>query len=86
MTKHDLINAVIKSCKGENLSKRLTEGMLDAVFKNIHKTTKKNVSPIADLEPSKLETAKHERVETQRLELKFKSEPARLLALKLSLN
>ena len=41
MTKDDLINSVVKSCKDPNLSKRLTGDMLDAVFENISKSIKK---------------------------------------------
>ena len=41
MTKDDLINSVIKSCKEPNLSKRLTGDVLDAVFENISKAIKK---------------------------------------------
>ena len=41
MTKDDLINSVIKSCKDPNLSKRLTGDVLDAVFENISKAIKK---------------------------------------------
>ena len=41
MTKDDLINSVIKSCKDPNLSKRLTGDVLDAVFENISKAVKK---------------------------------------------
>ena len=41
MTKDDLINNVIKSCKDTNLSKRLTGDVLDAVFENISKAIKK---------------------------------------------
>ena len=41
MTKDELINSVIKSCKDENLSKRLTGDVLDTVFENISKAIKK---------------------------------------------
>jgi len=41
VTKDDLINSVVKSCKDPNLSKRLTGDMLDAVFENISKAIKK---------------------------------------------
>jgi len=41
VTKDDLINSVVKSCKDPNLSKRLTGDMLDAVFENISKSIKK---------------------------------------------
>jgi DNA-binding protein HU-beta len=41
VTKDDLINNVIKSCKDPNLSKRLTGDILDAVFENISKAVKK---------------------------------------------
>jgi DNA-binding protein HU-beta len=41
VTKDDLINSVIKSCKDPNLSKRLTGDVLDAVFENISKAIKK---------------------------------------------
>ena len=41
MTKDELINSVIKSCKDPNLSKRLTGDVLDSVFENISKAIKK---------------------------------------------
>jgi DNA-binding protein HU-beta len=41
VTKDELINSVIKSCKDENLSKRLTGDVLDTVFENISKAIKK---------------------------------------------
>ncbi len=41
MTKDELITSVIKSCKGSDLSKRLTGDVLDAVFENISKSIKK---------------------------------------------
>ncbi|NIQ03437.1 MAG: HU family DNA-binding protein [Nitrospinaceae bacterium] len=41
MTKDDLINAVMKSCKDPNLSKRLTGEVIDATFQNITKSIKK---------------------------------------------
>ena len=41
MTKDELINSVIKSCKGSDLSKRLTGDVIDAVFENISKAIKK---------------------------------------------
>ncbi len=41
MTKDELINSVIKTCKDPNLSKRLTGDVLDAVFENISKAIKK---------------------------------------------
>jgi DNA-binding protein HU-beta len=41
VTKDELINSVIKSCKDPNLSKRLTGDVLDAVFENISKAIKK---------------------------------------------
>ncbi len=41
MTKDELINSVIKSCKGSDLSKRLTGDLIDAVFENISKAVKK---------------------------------------------
>ena len=41
MNKDDLVEAVIKNCNGDNLSKRLARDILDAAFKNIHKSIKK---------------------------------------------
>ncbi len=41
VTKDELINSVIKSCKDPNLSKRLTGDVLDSVFENISKAIKK---------------------------------------------
>ena len=86
LTKDGLIDGVIKSCNGDNLSKQLTGDILDAAFENIHKSHQKNNAlPIPGLEPSQSETAKHERVEIQKLELKYKSRPVRPSALKLLL-
>jgi len=42
MTKEQLIETVIKSCKGDDISKRLTEDVIDAAFKNIQKAIKRN--------------------------------------------
>ena len=42
MTKDQLIESVKKSCNGDDISKRLTGDMLDAVFENIQKAIKKN--------------------------------------------
>ncbi len=41
MTKSELIEAVIKSCKNDELSKQLTTDMIDATFQAIAKTIKK---------------------------------------------
>ena len=41
MNKDDLVEAVIKNCNGDNLSKRLARDILDVAFKNIHKSIKK---------------------------------------------
>ena len=40
--KNDLIEAVQKSCTGDNISKRLASDVLDAAFQNISKAIKKN--------------------------------------------
>ena len=40
--KNELIEAVQKSCSADNISKRLTEDMLDATFQSIQKSIKKN--------------------------------------------
>ena len=40
--KNELIEAVQKSCSADNISKRLTEDMLDATFQSIQKSVKKN--------------------------------------------
>ena len=42
MTKDQLIEAVQKSCAGDDISKRLTGDMLDAAFESIQKAIKKN--------------------------------------------
>ncbi len=41
MTKDELITSVIKSCKGEDLTKRLVADIIDATFENIAKSIKK---------------------------------------------
>lgn len=41
MTKDELISAVIKSCRGDDLTKRLTGNVIDATFEAISKTVKK---------------------------------------------
>jgi DNA-binding protein HU-beta len=41
VTKDELITAIIKSCKGSNLSKRLTGDVLDAAFESMSKAIKK---------------------------------------------
>ena len=41
MTKDELISAVIKSCKGDDLTKRLVSDIIDATFDNIGKSIKK---------------------------------------------
>ena len=41
MTKDELISAVIKSCKGDDLTKRLVSDVIDATFENIGKSIKK---------------------------------------------
>ncbi len=41
MTKKDLINAVVKSCNGDNVSKRLAEEIIDNTFCIISKAIKK---------------------------------------------
>ena len=41
MTKDDLINAVVKACKGDDLSKRLVSDVIDAAFESIGKSIKK---------------------------------------------
>ena len=42
MTKDELVIAVIKSCKGDELSKRLVSDIIDATFENIGKSIKKD--------------------------------------------
>ena len=42
MTKDELIIAVIKSCKGDELSKRLVSDIIDATFENVGKSIKKD--------------------------------------------
>lgn len=42
MTKDELISAVIKKCKNDDLSKRLTGEVLDAAFDTIGKSIKKD--------------------------------------------
>jgi len=41
LTKDDLVTAVIKSCKGDDLSKRLVSDLIDATFESIGKSIKK---------------------------------------------
>ena len=41
MTKDDLINTVVKTCKGDDLSKRLVSDVIDAAFESIGKSIKK---------------------------------------------
>ena len=41
MTKDDLVSAVVKSCKGDGLSKRLAGDVLSATFDAISKAIKK---------------------------------------------
>ena len=42
MTKDELVIAVIKSCKGDELSKRLVSDIIDATFENVGKSVKKD--------------------------------------------
>jgi DNA-binding protein HU-beta len=42
MTKDELVTAVIKSCKGDELSKRLVSDIIDATFENVGKSIKKD--------------------------------------------
>ena len=41
MTKDELVTAVIKNCKGDDLSKRLVADIIDATFDNIGRSIKK---------------------------------------------
>jgi len=41
MTKDELVITVIKSCKGDDLSKRLVSDVIDATFDSIGKSIKK---------------------------------------------
>ena len=41
MTKDNLITEVVKSCKGDELSKRLVSDIIDATFASIGKSIKK---------------------------------------------
>jgi len=41
LTKDDLVTAVVKSCKGDDLSKRLVSDLIDATFESIGKSIKK---------------------------------------------
>ena len=41
MTKDDLVTAVVKSLKGDDLSKRLVSDLIDATFESIGKSIKK---------------------------------------------
>ena len=41
LTKDELINAVVKSCKSDNLTKRLAGDVVDAAFESISKAIKK---------------------------------------------
>lgn len=42
MTKDELITSIIKSCKDDNLSKRLAGDVVDAAFDNMSKAIKKD--------------------------------------------
>ena len=42
MTKDDLVTEVVKSCKGDDLSKRLVSDVIDATFASIGKSIKKD--------------------------------------------
>ena len=42
MTKDELVTVVIKSCKGDELSKRLVSDIIDATFENVGKSIKKD--------------------------------------------
>ena len=42
MTKDDLVTTVVKSCKGDDLSKRLVSDVIDAAFDSIGKSIKKD--------------------------------------------
>ena len=42
MTKDDLVTAVVKGCKGDELSKRLVSDVIDATFDSIGKSIKKD--------------------------------------------
>ena len=42
MTKDDLVTAVVKSCKGDDLSKRLVSSVIDSTFEAISKSIKKD--------------------------------------------
>ena len=41
MTKDELVSAVVKSCKGDDLTKRLVSDIIDATFETIGKSIKK---------------------------------------------
>jgi len=41
VTKDELINAVVKSCRSDNLTKRLAGDVVDAAFEHISKAIKK---------------------------------------------
>jgi len=41
MTKDDLVTAVVKSCKGDDLSKRFVSDVIDATFESIGKSINK---------------------------------------------
>ena len=42
MPKDDLVTAVVKSCKSDDLSKRLVSDVIDATFESIGKSIKKD--------------------------------------------
>ena len=42
MTKDDLVTAVVKGCKGDDLSKRRVSDVIDATFDSIGKSIKKD--------------------------------------------
>ncbi len=82
MTKDELIVAVMKSCKSDELSKRLTTDIIDNTFDAIvNQLRRTNASHTPALEPSQLETVKPERVVILRQVRQSKSRQARQLDL-----
>ena len=82
MTKDELINAVVKSCKGDGLTKRLTGDVIDAAFENISKAIKKEKRfAYPGLGPLLLEAEKQEKVGILKRVRKSKLKPVKRLVL-----
>ena len=82
MTKDQLIESVKKSCNGDDISKRLTGDVLDAAFQSIQKAIKKNKRfSYPGFGTFLVRNRKARKGRNHKLVLKYKSKPARRLAL-----